>query len=104
MAKSSYEIRMNYKRAVAQANSLEQIAADMRNSADKDLQECISEISCNWAGNNANAYMAKCQRLSESVKRTAENLKKTADTIRRIAKNTYTAEMRALELARTRKY
>ena len=103
MAKSSYEIRMNYKRAVEQANTLEQIAADMRNSVENDLQECINEISCNWVGNNANAYMAKCQRLGESVRGTAENLKKTADTIRKIAKNTYTAEMRALELARIRK-
>lgn len=71
MAKSSYEIRMNYKRAVEQANTLEQIAADMRNSVEKDLQECINEISCNWVGNNANAYMAKCQRLGESVRGTA---------------------------------
>lgn len=104
MAKSSFEIRMDYNRAIAQAKSLEQIAEEMRSSADNDMQDCISQISYNWTGNNAKAYIEKCEKLKESVKKTAAKLEKTANTIRRIAKNTYDAEMRALELAKIRKY
>lgn len=104
MAKSSFEIKMDYNRAVAQASSLEQIADEMRSSANRDMQDCISEISYNWTGSNAKAYVAKCEKLKESILKTAEKLEKTAYTIRKIAKNTYDAEMRALELAKIRKY
>ena len=96
MAKSSFEIRMEYNRAVTQANSLEQ----MRNSAENDLRDCMSEIAGNWTGENARAYLQKVEKLSDSVRKTAERLKDTAEAIRKIARNTYNAEMQALELAR----
>ena len=104
MAKSSFEIRMDYNRAVAQANSLEQIAEEMRNSAENDLRDCMSEIAGNWTGENARAYLQKVEKLSDSVRKTSERLKDTAEAIRKIARNTYNADMRALELARIRKY
>lgn len=104
MAKSSFEIRMDYNRAIAQANSLEQIAEEMRSSAENEMQDCMSQIAYNWTGNNAEAYLAKCEKLKQSIRKTAAKLERTADTIRRIAKNTYNAEMRALALAKTRKY
>ena len=103
MAKSSFEIRMDYNRAVAQANSLEQIAEEMRNSAENDLRDCMLEIAGNWTGENARAYLQKVEKLSDSVRKTSERLKDTAEAIRKIARNTYNAEMRALELARIRK-
>ena len=104
MAKSAFEIRMDYDRAVRQANSLEEIARDLRNTANRDLQDCVSQISYNWTGTNSSAYVRKCGILKSNILKTSENLDKTADTIRKIAKNTYNAEMNALRLAKLRKY
>lgn len=104
MAKSAFEIRMDYDRAVRQANSLDEIARDLKNTANRDLQNCMSQISSNWTGNNSTAYVRKCGVLKSNIVKTAESLSRTADTIRRIAKNTYDAEMRALNLATVRKY
>ena len=104
MAKSAFEIRMDYDRAVRQANSLDEIARDLKKTAERELQDCMSQISCNWTGTNSTAYIRKCDMLKSNIVRTAGNLSRTADTIRRIAKNTYDAEMRALEIARLRKY
>ena len=104
MAKSAFEIRMDYENAIRQANSLDQIARDLKNTANKDLQDCVSEISRNWTGSNSNAYIRKCDILKSNIVRTAENLSKTADIIRKIAKNTYDAEMNALRLAELRRY
>lgn len=104
MAKNALEIHMNYSRAIQQANLLERTANEMRCSAEEQLQDCMSEISYNWTGENADAYLAKCNQLKESILNTSHKLETTAETIRKIARNTYSAEMRALELAKTRKY
>lgn len=104
MAKNAFEIHMDYDRAIRQANLLERTANEMRQSAENELQDCMSEVSYNWTGENADAYLAKCNQLKTSIVNTAHKLDNTADTIRKIARNTYNAEMRALELARTRKY
>lgn len=104
MAKNAFEIHMDYNRAIRQADLLERTANEMRNSAEDELQDCMSEISYNWAGENADAYLAKCSQLRASIVNTAHKLETTAETIRKIARNTYNAEMRALELAKTRKY
>lgn len=104
MAKSASEIRMNYNNAVRQADSLLQIARELRSAANNDLSDCVSEISCNWTGDNSRAYISKCSSLKANILKNAEQLEKTADTIKRIAKNIYDAEMRALRLALVRKY
>lgn len=104
MAKSASEIRMDYNHAIRQADSLSRIARELRNSANKDFQDCVSEISYNWTGSNASAYVNKCNRLISNILKTADRLERTASTIRKIAKNTYDAEMRALRLALIRKY
>ncbi len=104
MPKSASEIRMDYNNANRQANSLDQIARELKNIANRNMQDCISDLSHNWTGSNANAYTAKCRQLKENVRRSADRLESTADTIRRIAQNTYRAEMTALEIARSRDY
>lgn len=104
MAKSAFKIQMDYQNAVRQANSLEEIANDLKKTANQDLQDCVSEIGRNWTGSNASSYLSKCGMLQSKINKTSDNLKKTAGTIRQIAKNTYDAEMRALALAQIRKY
>ncbi len=104
MSKSALEIRLNYNQAVKQAETLSEIATDMRNIANKELQDCVSQISNNWTGSNATAYKAKCDTLKSNILITADKLDKTASTIRSIAKNTYNAEMTALRAAEIRTY
>ena len=50
MAKNAFEIHMDYNRAIRQADLLERTANEMRNSAEDELQDCMSEISYNWTG------------------------------------------------------
>lgn len=104
MVKSSFQIQMDYNNAIRQASSLEQVARELKSTADKDFQNCMSEISRSWTGSNASAYISKCRRLQEKIAATAGRLNRTADTIRKMAKNTYDAEMKALALAKLRKY
>ena len=104
MAKSGFEIRMDYKNAIRQADSLTEVARELRRTADNDLQYCVAEISNNWTGDNSTAYVNKCNMLKSNILKTADRLEKTAVTIRKIAKNTYDAEMKALQLATVRKY
>lgn len=104
MAKSASQIRMDYNNAVRQADSLSQIARELRKTANGNFQDCISEISHNWKGSNSVAYVNKCNTLKANILESADKLDKTAATIKKIAKNIYDAEMRALRIALVRKY
>lgn len=104
MAKTAYQIQMDFTNAIRQADSLAQTANELRNTASRDFQDCISEISHNWTGSNSTAYISKCRSLQEKISKTADKLDRTADTIKKIARNIYDAEMNALRIAQTRKY
>lgn len=104
MAKSAFEIQMDYRNAIKQADSLSEIARELKVTADSGLQECVSEISGSWTGDNASNYIKKCNLLKEKIVYSSDKLQKTASAIRKIAKNTYDMEMRALEIMRRREY
>lgn len=104
MAKSESEIRLNYNRAVRQADSLEQLSRNLKSLANNDMSGSISEIAGSWTGENSNSYRGKYEQLKAKVLATAGKLENTATTIRRIAQNTYNAEMRALRIAQERAY
>ena len=96
--KTRSEIQINYQRAKKQAQDLERIARDLRRMANNNLQDCISDISYNWTGDNAQEYLKKCRRLKENIEETARKIETTANTIKRVAKNIYDAEMRAIRI------
>ena len=104
MAKSSFQIRMNYHRAIQQADSLLEVASELQRNADSDFQDCISQISGSWTGDSAAAYLRKCDLLRERILLSAKQLRKTAEAIKQIAKRTYDAEMRALRIMQQREY
>lgn len=104
MAKSAFEIQMDYNKAVRQADSLLELARELENTSKRDFQSCISEISRSWTGENSNSYQSKCRQLQSKIETSAAQLRRTAETIKKIARNTYNAEMAALRLARLRKY
>lgn len=104
MGKSAFEIRMDYRNAVSQAESLSEIAKELKATADSGLSDCMSEISGSWTGSNADGYIKKCDLLREKILHSSDKLQRTAEAIRKIAKNTYDMEMRALEIMKTREY
>ncbi len=104
MARSAFEIQMDYRNAIRQADSLSEIARDLKTTANSGLQDCMAQISTNWTGDNSRAYTQKCTTLKTNIVRSADKLQKTAEAIRRIAKNTYDTEMNALSIMQRREY
>ncbi|MBO5303961.1 MAG: WXG100 family type VII secretion target [Lachnospiraceae bacterium] len=104
MAKSMYEINMDFNNAKNQAANLEAVAKNIENMINNDFEPCMRGISANWKGDNAENYVKKGNRLKADIEKTAKNLRKAASTIRTIAKNIYDAEKAAYEIAQARKY
>ena len=100
MEQSEQRILMNFQEANRQAGRLEEIAEDISRTADRDLENEIQKISLNWKGENAQAFTKKASTMQDKTRRNAKDLKQIAKTIRTIAKNTYDAEMRAMEIAK----
>lgn len=101
---TQYEIDMNFRAAIAQANKLEEVAERLRRVSDNDYNNTLQNISSAWKGENAQAFINKSSLLIEKMDNTAESLRNAAGTIRQIAKNIYEAEMAALAVAREREY
>ena len=101
---SEHSIRMDYERAKAAAAKLDGIADEINRMMVNDYRDLLGDISYNWKGENADQFMVKSGVLQDKMIIVEKRLRETADTIRRIAKNTYDAEMRALEVARAREY
>ena len=104
MAKSMYDINMDFSKANTQAAQLEAIAKDLTTLANSSLEECMTGVKTNWTGSNAGSYVKKGEKLQENIKQSAKNLNTIAGTIRQIAKKTYEAEKAAYELAQQRMY
>lgn len=104
MARTEAAIYLEYSKANQQADALDQIAERLGKLSSQQFQECLGQISVNWQGSNADAYIKKGKTLQGNISQTAGELKKAASVIRKIAKTTYDAEMRARELARQREY
>lgn len=104
MAKSMYEINMDFERAKQQADNLDDVAKNIQKMLNNDFVPCMQGISRNWKGENAGKYIKKGEKLQENMKKSVDKLKKTAETIRTIAENTYKAEKAAYEAAMARTY
>ena len=102
--KSQKMIEMDYQQAVSQAEELERIAVQLKNQAEQNFPGIIENIQSAWQGDNADSYIKKANTLQPRMMRTSENLKSVAQTIRTVSKNTYEAELRAIEIAQERTY
>lgn len=99
---SADSIRINFSQAKAQANSISEIAENMRTLAERDFNDTIQQIASAWQGDSASAYLAKAELVRSSILSTAKALADVASEIRAEAKRIYDAEMRALEIAQHR--
>ena len=99
-----YQITLDYNNAVTQAENLEQVAKNIEKMINNEFSPCMNDISRNWTGDNANAYIAKGNKLKNEMQNSADELRKAAKTIRQIAGNTYRAEKAAYDVAKKRSY
>lgn len=104
MAKSEFSIRMDYKNAIKQAEKLEDTADKIKRTAKNDLDDCINRINSAWDGDSSNRFCRKGYTVVDELEVIAQELRRTAETIRKIATNTYNADMRALDIAKSRNY
>lgn len=97
-------IKINFQRAMQQANTLDQIAEDLSRLSSNEFSETMQLVSTNWKGNNANIYLQKGSRLQNDMNETVRQLRNIASEIRKIAKRVHDAEMAALAIAEQRNY
>ncbi|HIQ98952.1 MAG TPA: PPE domain-containing protein [Candidatus Scybalocola faecavium] len=99
---SKTTIEINFKNACNQASQLEQLAQELNQIAASQLSGTLQSVAGSWKGDSANLFLQKGNSLVDQISASAQALKDAAASIKTIAKNTYNAEMRALELARIR--
>ncbi len=92
-------IRFNFAQAKQQAQRLENIAQEMRNTANQNFEQALSELSAGWSGECATQYIRKAQKVKEDILTTAKDLDAVAASIRKVAQRIYNAEMEAKRLA-----
>lgn len=93
-----YSIQMDFSEAKRQANSLDEIAQNLRLIANGTMQESMTHIASNWRGENSKKFIQKQQTVTENIKRRADELERIAEQIRLAAKRIYEAEMDALQV------
>ena len=101
--KTELSIYLNYRRALAQAHSLDEAAAVIRNQI-SNLEGCCSDIANVWEGPDSGAYISKVRTLIGYLEKAEKNTSIAAGTVRSIAEKTYKAEKTALQIALTRTY
>lgn len=101
---SLFTINMNYRRGIEQANKLNELAIQLKKESDRQLEETINDISLNWQGENAQAYLVKCRKMQENLRKNAKQLKEASETVRKIVQNIYETEMRNYRIAQKRTY
>ena len=99
---SEQSIRLNYQRAIVQADKLTEIGRSIKYMADRDYEDAINGISSAWKGENANTYISKARALQGKIKATGQSLINTADEMRRKAQIIRDAELDALRIAQER--
>jgi uncharacterized protein YukE len=104
MAKSAVVIRIEFEKVKAQADRLDEIARDLKQTADNQLGNVLSGVENAWKSDSATGYLKKGKQVQEQLTKRANEVEKAATAMRTIAKNIYDAEMRAYQLAKVRKY
>lgn len=97
-------IEFNYRRTLAQADSIDVIANSLKKLSEKEFQDTLQNLSANWKGENASLYLSKGNLLQEKMNTTVKELSSVASNIRTIAERIRNAELAALALALKRIY
>ena len=101
---TQFEIWLNYTQAMRQADRLEDQAGRLEEIGRNRVASVLQELAGAWQGDNSEAFRSRAFRLQTEIRDVASILKRVAAVIRQTARNTYDAEMKALELAQKRTY
>lgn len=98
------EIMFNYNQAIRQAEKLESIAKKLNTLKDTKLENTLGTLKNAWQSDSSGQYYGKASQVQTEIGITAKNVYQIAQAIRTTAKAVKTAELRALEIARSRTY
>lgn len=101
--KSRLQIWMDFQKARAQADKLEEAAKSIKSESVR-FSACRAEVANAWEGSNASKFTSKMGIVSEDLNKIASQLNRTAEVIRKNAKNLYDAEMEAKRIADLRNH
>lgn len=104
MAKTTWQIELDYRSAIGKAKELDNIANDLQRNAYNKYQEVIEDLNVAWDGDNRIGYVNKLEEMKREVRKSIDNLRKIANSIRNIAEITRRAELDAARIARERSY
>lgn len=97
--KSEYQIWMDFRKAIDQAQRLRSVASNMDNYADYQMKGALNNVGNNWDGENSEAFLTKGEILRGKIGGIGDDLRKIADTVEKIAERTREAEMAAIRIA-----
>lgn len=103
MAKSAYQIKLDYKKAKKVAEELDDIANNLNKYANEDFANCLKTIEMNWTSESSKDYSKKANKVLGNLNDLKTNIKKAAEVIRTNAAKTYSAELKAIEIAKERR-
>lgn len=92
-------IQLNYQKAIRQANQLEDLANDLRNIANRNVDDALDQVAANWKGDSANMFLQKGNKAKNDLIASAKQLSNTAKAIRKAAENVRRAELEAKRIA-----
>lgn len=101
---SKAQIIFDYNQAINQAKKLEQLARNLEQLSDHKMNDTAGELKRAWQSDYSPQYYRKAAKVQEDIKETAVSVKKVAQGIRTTAEAVKRAELRALEIAKARKY
>lgn len=97
------QLEFDFGATVRQANKLSEIANELEKISQKKMTSTMGSLAQGWKGDGATAFQAKATQLETKIQNTASNLERVSLKIKRVAKAAYIAEMKAKQLAETRK-
>ena len=97
------EIYFNYNQAIEQAKQLDEVAEQLTNAANRDMEDLLNDVSRAWKSDSAPQFLKKGQKVEGDMRTTARNLKNIASAIRTIAKRIREAELTAWRIANERR-
>lgn len=97
--KSKCEIEMDFERALAQAQELEEISDELSKIASAHVAEALEMLAKNWQGDNSKSFLRKSGGITTDMIETADDLLKIARNIRTTAGIVYKAESMARQIA-----
>ena len=100
---TTFQIEMDYRVAMGQAEHLEDAARKVRDQI-QDLRHSEGSVRASWQGEDAEWYISKMCKTERDLLIMEKKLRRAAEVTRSVAKSIYMAEKRAIEIANMRGY